>query len=135
MLTGFLMSASDLNIQGDWNAYPLRDQWPMTPDNVFVFRRLFDVPVEATAKDASGRLLEVAAAEAVHACRLSKLGLEAFVIEPSPIMLAAARKNIAEYRARVALIRGIAETLPFHDATFDRVLCDSALDQRADREG
>ncbi len=128
------MSASDLNIQGDWNAYPLRDQWPMTPDNQFVFRRLFDVPVEATAEGASGRLLEVAAAEAVHACRLSQLGLEAYVVEPSPTMLAAARRNVAEYRVRVDLIRGIAETLPFRDATFDRVLCDSALDHLADPE-
>jgi SAM-dependent methyltransferase len=128
------MSASDLNIQGDWNAYPLRDQWPMTPDNVFVFRRLAAAPVEATANGAHGRLLEVAAAEAVHACRLNGMGLAAFAIEPSPTMLAAARERIAEHGATVTLIRAIAETLPFRDGMFDRVLCDSALDHLADPE-
>src|SRR5436309_9190858 len=128
------MSASDLNIQGDWNAYPLRDQWPMTPDNEFVFRLLFEAAVEATGRGATGRLLEVAAAEALHACRLSRLGLEAYVVEPSPTMLVAARRNVAQYSVRVGLIRGIAETLPFGDAMFDRVLCDSALDHLADPE-
>src|SRR5271169_3580722 len=109
------MPASDLNIQGDWNAYPLREQWPRTPDNVFVFLRLHDASVNATAAGAHGRLLEVAAAEAVHACRLSQRGLEAFVVEPSPIMLAAARRQMAQHGATVRLVRGIAETLPFPD--------------------
>src|SRR5436190_1836790 len=105
----------DINIQDDWNAYPLRAQWPRTPDNEFIFFRLADAPVEATAVDAHGRLLEVAAAEAVHACRLNKLGLEAFVVEPSPTMLAAARQRMVEQGATLHLVRGIAETLPFPD--------------------
>ncbi len=128
------MSGGDLNIQGEWNAYPLRAEWPMTPDNIFVFLRLADAPVDATAAGAHGKLLEVAAAEAVHACRLNKLGLEAYVVEPSPVMLEGARRRMAEHGAKVTLIRGIAETLPFPDQTFDRVLCDSALDHLADPE-
>jgi ubiquinone/menaquinone biosynthesis C-methylase UbiE len=39
-----------------------------------------------------------------------------------------------EHGATVTLVRGIAETLPFPDETFDRVLCDSALDHLADPE-
>jgi SAM-dependent methyltransferase len=128
------MPASELQIQGDWDAYPLRQAWPMTPDNIFVFQRLANAPVEATAAGARGPLLEVAAAEAVHACRLNKGGLEAFVVEPSPAMLSRARERMAEHGATVTLIRGIAETLPFPDHAFDRVLCDSALDHLADPE-
>ena len=128
------MSSNDLQIQGDWDAYPLRNEWPMTPDNVFVFLRLHDAPVDATAQGAHGKLLEVAAAEAVHACRLNKLGLETYVVEPSPAMLIGARKRMAEFGANLALIRGIAETLPFPDHSFNRVLCDSALDHLADPE-
>src|SRR5437867_1501924 len=128
------MSASELQTQGDWDVYPLRQVWPLTPENLFVFLRLANAAVDATAAGAHGRLLEVAAAEAVHACRLSKLGLEAFVVEPSPVMLARARERMAEHGAKVTLIQGIAETLPFPDHAFDRVLCDSALDHLADPE-
>lgn len=128
------MSSSELRIQDEWNAYPLRNEWPLTPDNIFMFRRLADVPVEATADGARGRLLEVAAAEASHACRLNKLGLEAVVVEPSSAMLTGARKRMQDCGAQLMLIRGIAETLPFRDHTFDRVLCDSALDHLADPE-
>ena len=37
----------------------------------------------------------------VPSCRLNQLGLEAYVVEPSPTMLAAARRNVGEYRAQV----------------------------------
>ena len=53
------------------------------------------------------------------------------VVEPSPAMLAAARDRMAEFGATVTLVRGIAETLPFRDGTFDRVLCESAIDHFA----
>src|SRR5262245_15637175 len=42
------------------------------------------------------------------------------------------RERMAEYSARITLIRGIAETLPFRDRTFDRVLCESAIDHLAE---
>jgi SAM-dependent methyltransferase len=38
---------------------------------------------------------------------------------------------MAEYGARMTFVRGIAETLPFADATFDRVLCESSIDHFA----
>ncbi len=128
------MDAADLEIQGSWDAKVLRDQWPMTPDNVYVFRRLLQVPSEVTAAGATGRVLEVAAADASHACRLNLRGLQAFALEPSPAMLGRARAKMEELGATVTLVRAIAETMPFPDASFDRVLCDSALDHLADPE-
>lgn len=79
-------------------------------------------------------MLEIAAAEGAHACRLGRRGLEVYIVEPSPTMLERARGRVAEYGVQVRLVRGIAETLPFPDATFDRVVCDSALDHLADPE-
>jgi ubiquinone/menaquinone biosynthesis C-methylase UbiE len=49
-------------------------------------------------------------------------------------MLKRAQQRIAEHGARVALIRGVAETLPFGDGTFDCVLIDSAIDHLGDPE-
>ena len=67
-------TTDDLDIQDAWDNVPLREKWPIGPDNRFYIGRLEVVPVEATGRGASGRLLEVAAAEAVHACRLAARG-------------------------------------------------------------
>src|SRR5262245_9639209 len=125
--------AGELQIQDDWDARLIRSQWPMTPDSYFIAERVANAPVETTAPGGK-RLLEVAAADADHACRLAKLGLEAFVVEPSEVMLDRARERMTLHGTAVTLIRGIAETLPFPDHVFDRVLCDSALDHLADPE-
>ncbi len=118
----------DLELQLDWDVGKLQPRRAEGPDDVYIMERLSTLPPEVTAVGGPGRVLEVAAAEAVHSCKLSLGGMDSFVIEPSPIMLERARRRIAEYGARVVLIRGVAETLPFRDRTFDRVLLDSAID-------
>jgi ubiquinone/menaquinone biosynthesis C-methylase UbiE len=123
--------ADDLDIQGAWDPDPLRQQWPMGLDNYFIMKRLMEVPVEQTLVGASGRVLEVAAAEAVHSCRLAERGLESHVLEPSEQMLARAREHMVERGVHVHLVRGIAEALPYPDHHFDRVLIDSAMDHLA----
>jgi SAM-dependent methyltransferase len=122
------VSHPNLELQLDWDVSRLHEHWPTTPDNVFIMYRLSGLASEVTAAGATGRVLEVAAAEAVHACKLNLRGLEAFVLEPSPVMLARARARMSEYGARVTLVRGVAEALPFADHTFDRVLIDGAID-------
>ena len=130
------MPASDLQVevQHDWDADSLRGIWPLTPDHRFVIRRLADAATEAISADARGRLLEVAAAEGQHACRLAQRGLQVFVVEPSSMMVESIRRRAKESRVSVTLVRGIGERQPFPDATFDHVLCDSALDHFADPE-
>jgi SAM-dependent methyltransferase len=93
-----------------------------------------EVTLEATADGASGEVLEVAAAEGIHACSLNARGLDTFVLEPSPAMLARARARQIATKTSVPLVRAVAEAAPFRDAAFDRVLCDSALDHLADPE-
>ncbi|MFN8641697.1 MAG: class I SAM-dependent methyltransferase [Candidatus Binatia bacterium] len=121
-------TSDDLDIQDAWDNAPLRAHWPWGPDNAYYIRRLEVVPVEATGQGAAGRLLEVAAAEAVHACRLAEGGLEAHVLEPSAVMLGKARARMDEFAVHLHLVRGIAEALPYGDRAFDRVLIDAAID-------
>ena len=120
-----------LEIQDAWNPVPLREQWPMGLDNYFIMKRLMEVPVEQTLIGARGRVLEVAAAEAVHSCRLAAQGLECHVVEPSEQMLARAGEHMAQHGVHLHLVRGIAEALPYPDHHFDRVLIDSAMDHLA----
>ena len=121
-------TADDLDIQDAWDNAPLQERWPRGEDGLYYLRRLAVVPVEETAAGASGRLLEVAAAEAVHACKLAARGLAAHVLEPSAVMLGRARAQMAERGVYLHLVRGIAEALPYPDHTFDRVLIDAAID-------
>jgi SAM-dependent methyltransferase len=122
----------ELRIQRAWDFSALHGAWPIGPDNKYLMDRLHDVAVDVTADGARGPVLEVAAAEAIHSCRLNLRGLETYVLEPSPVMIQKARERMAEYGARITLVRGISETLPFRDHTFDRVLCESAIDHFAD---
>lgn len=115
-------------LQLDWDAGKLEDRWPTGPDTSYLLLRTGVLPSQVTGEGGRGRVLEVAAAEAIHSCRLSLQGMESIVVEPSATMLGRARQRIAEYGARVTLIRGVAETLPFGDGSFDRVLIDSAID-------
>ena len=125
------MPTDDLEIQRDWDCRPLFFVFPSSRDSRYIIERQREIAVEETARGASGRVLEVAAADAIHSCKLNLRGLESFVLEPSPAMLDLARRRMGEYGAHLTLVRGIAESLPFRDGTFDRVLCESAIDHFA----
>ena len=118
----------------DWDAQPLRDHWALTPDLRFAFDRFAERTVEATAAGATGEVLEVAAAEGIHACSLGERGLAVYILEPSLTMLGVARARQRRSGLTIPLVRGVAESAPFRDGAFDRVLCDSALDHLADPE-
>ena len=118
----------DIDLQRAWDNAPLKDVWRAGRDQDFAMRAMALVPVEVTALGASGRVLEVAAGEAEHASRLNLRGLACVVLEPSAAMLVRAREHMEALGARLTFVRGIAQTLPFRDASFDRVLCESAID-------
>jgi ubiquinone/menaquinone biosynthesis C-methylase UbiE len=123
-----------MELQLDWDIDRLQADFANGPDTAYVMARLSVVPPEVTAAGAPHRVLEIAAAEAVHSCKINLRGAETYVVEPSEVMLARARERMAEHGATLSLIRGIAETLPFRDHTFDRVLLDSAIDHLGDPE-
>jgi SAM-dependent methyltransferase len=77
------------------------------------------------------RVLDVAAASAVHAGEMSRRGVSTVALDPSPTMLRAARESMSEVGAPVMLVRAIAEALPFQSRSFDRILCHGAIDHVA----
>lgn len=126
------MSTYEKKIQRDWEADPLRDVWPNGPDMRFMMKHIGEAVVSRMAAEAPrGRLLEVAAAEAVHACKLAQAGFDTYVLEPSTAMLERAQYWMQHYGVDVTLVRGICEKLPFEDRSFAHVLCDSAIDHFA----
>jgi SAM-dependent methyltransferase len=118
--------------QGNWEPDLMRESWPRGLDNAFMLDRQAAVAVQATAAGARGPVLEIGSAEGNNACELARLGLEVFALEPSPGMVERAVINQADAGVQVTMVRGIAERMPFADQSFDRILCESALDHIAD---
>lgn len=73
-----------------------------------------------------GRTLDVACGIGKLAACVQHLDGEGWGIDPSPEMLGLSA--FIFHRERPALVRGIAEQLPYRDATFDRLICQGALD-------
>ncbi len=100
--------------------------------HLFFFDRVREAVVETTGDGPPGRVLDVGSGLAYEAALFLRRGWESWGLEPSLAMLARARVNLEEMQAGVTLVRGIGESLPFRDATFDRVLCQGSLDHFAD---
>src|SRR5207249_1195746 len=64
------MSAPCFDIQRDWDSAGL-EGWPTSFDTRYLLGRIAELAVETTAEGATGPVLEVAAAEALHAARCS----------------------------------------------------------------
>jgi ubiquinone/menaquinone biosynthesis C-methylase UbiE len=115
----------------DWEPGPLWRAWPRSRDNHFVLARIQDAFPKKAKAGTSGRVLDVACGAARNAPALHRRGWQVFGLEPSPAMIVKARASALENGAPLELFRGIGETLPFRDASFDRVLCESSLDHFA----
>jgi SAM-dependent methyltransferase len=102
--------------------------WPVGPDNQYYFQRLNEVPVALTVAGAHGPVLDVGAGGMRNALRLAALGVEVVALDPATAGFFEARMYAGGDPPGVRCVRGRAESLPFRSQTFDRVLCDSALD-------
>ena len=97
-----------------------------------MLRRLWHLPAEVISEGPAGRVLDIAAAQAVHSCEIAQRGFSCVAMEPAPTMVADARRGIAASGADVVLVRGYAESLPFGNESFDQVICHSAIDHFAE---
>ena len=97
----------------------------------FFVRRAEDAVIEACVEGKPGRVLDVGCGLALQLARLYHRGWEAWGLEPSQEMLRGACAMTRKRKERVALTRGIAESLPFRDSVFDRVICKGSLDHFA----
>src|SRR4030095_15172504 len=118
-------------LQLDWDETKLYESGPNRLDHRFLLKRLNELTADTTLAGGGVRVLDVAAAGATHTCEMSLRGARAVALDPSPAMLPSAREHMQERGAQMMLVRGIAETLPFRDGVFDRVLCHSAIDHVA----
>ncbi len=95
------------------------------PDSAYLFQQIEDAMVREGALP-EGRTLDVACGVGRLAARFRDAGGQGWGIEPSDEMLGLSRLIVP--RDAVVLTRGVAETLPFRDGTFDRIVCQGALD-------
>ncbi|HEX5479733.1 MAG TPA: class I SAM-dependent methyltransferase [Dehalococcoidia bacterium] len=99
-------------------------------DSVYLYHALEDTVVDLATKVPGGRVLDVACGTGKQAMRIAERGCASVGIEASMEMIGVGRWLYGESQAR--MVRSIAESLPFADATFDRVICQGSLDHFAD---
>jgi SAM-dependent methyltransferase len=114
-----------------WQPEPLREDWPTGRDTDFILWRMEQAFLDEAKSGAGGLLLDVACGHARNCLELRKGGWRFIGLEPSVEMIRRAFEWTASEGETVEMMRGIGETLPFRDATFDRVLCMSSLDHFA----
>lgn len=97
-------------------------------DSQFLFRRSEEVLLREGL--AGGKTLDVACGAGHLAARLQERGVQGWGLDPSQEMLGISRWLFTA--DQVILVRGIAESLPFRDGSFDRVICKGSLDHFVD---
>ena len=107
------------------------------PDSYFLFDRMLQATLdEVASRDTvgpwfGGRVLDIACGAAGDVAQLAASGWEPHGIEPSGQMLSFAEEREKRDGNPVALVRGIAEALPYADESFDRVMCKGSFDHFA----
>ena len=94
-------------------------------DTQFLNRRIDEVMVRES-KARGGRALDVACGLGKLAVNLREHGTESWGLDPSHEMLGLSRWVYPP--EQLILVRGIAESLPFRDGTFDCIVCQGSLD-------
>ena len=78
------------------------------------------------------RVLDVACGTGTQLARLRREGWECWGVDASDFMLRLGQYMWPEVRTSMPLVRGLAETLPFREASFELVLCQGSLDHFTD---
>jgi SAM-dependent methyltransferase len=110
---------------------------PHRRDELFHLRRLERAVLASAGWPPVGgarrpRVLDVACGAGRQTARLGRRGWEAWGVDASDYMLQLGRYAWDDVRRSVAMVRGLAETLPFRDAAFDLVICQGSLDHFAE---
>ena len=103
-----------MNIYDRWALPPLLDL-AMRQGQLEKYRR-------AVVSNASGRILEVGVGSGLNFAFYSERAEIVFGIDPSPGMLAIARRRAREVGIRAELLQGSASAIPFADNMFDTVV-------------
>jgi SAM-dependent methyltransferase len=98
-------------------------------DSEYLYQRIDEVMTKEGAAP-GGRTLDVASGIGKLVNHLYTNGTETWGLDPSAEMLGLSRWVYP--RDSLILLRGIGESLPFLDGTFDRVVCQGSLDHFVD---
>ncbi|MBI2723721.1 MAG: methyltransferase domain-containing protein [Chloroflexi bacterium] len=99
-------------------------------DSQCLYRAIEDTMLQLATERHGGRVLDVACGTGKQAMRIAESGCYAVGAEASDQMIGIGRWVQPQSRAR--MVRSIAESLPFRDGAFDRVMCQGSLDHFAD---
>jgi SAM-dependent methyltransferase len=99
-------------------------------DSQYLYRAIEDTVVDLATEVRGGRVLDVACGTGKQAMRIAQRGCVAIGAEASLEMIGVGRWVHPESQA--GMLRSIAESLPFLDDAFDRVICQGSLDHFAD---
>ncbi|MEX2245900.1 MAG: class I SAM-dependent methyltransferase [Dehalococcoidia bacterium] len=99
-------------------------------DSQYLYGAVEDTVLELATEVRGGRVLDVACGTGKQAMRMAARGCFAVGAEASMEMIGVGRWVHPE--SRTPMVRSIAESLPFPDGMFDRVVCQGSLDHFAD---
>jgi SAM-dependent methyltransferase len=98
------------------------------PNLDFLFQQMLHLTLKEVDPSRGELILDVGCGRAVDGARLCEKGAQVVGLEPSHVMIARAKEHLSRSSARVALVQGIGENLPFKPHSFDKVVCKGALD-------
>ncbi len=99
-------------------------------DSQYLYNAIEDAMVALATEVAGGTVLDVACGTGKQSMRISDRGCRSIGAEASMEMIGVGRWVHPESRAM--MLRSLAESLPFADGAFDRVICQGSLDHFAD---
>lgn len=101
-----------------------------TRDSVWIYEAIENAMVDLATEVPGGRVLDVACGTGKVAMRIAERGCAAVGAEASQEMIGLGR--YIQPTSKAVMVRSIAESLPFPDSTFDRVICQGSLDHFVD---
>lgn len=120
--------------QAHWHPEDVHHLMPSGPDVGFLLNRWDERARDSIALAPAGAVLDVGCGNGRDLVDLARRGWRGCGVEPSSRQLLEARELIREAGGEVALVRAVAERLPFKAGVFDAVLCKSAIDHVTDRD-
>jgi SAM-dependent methyltransferase len=98
------------------------------PDADFLLNRMNEATIEYVNPKAGEVILDIGCGRGIEGVKLAGKGAVVIGIEPSPVMINHARNHIYQNKAKMSLVKGVGENLPFQAGAADKVLCKGALD-------